>query len=120
MNFELNARLFWTAPKTRICSNEHENTFTPSLGAHIAEANRQASAAGIKFMESPPKTLKASLEAIREIARNALNQMGESQHEHSMRWKCKNCQYIKYFTRPVSLETAGRCPRCKSTEFKPV
>jgi hypothetical protein len=42
MRFESNARLIWTAVEARICSNEHEITFTPSLDAHIEEANRQA------------------------------------------------------------------------------
>ena len=64
-------------------------------------------------MDSTPKTLKAVLEAIRDMAANALNQIRLPQAEHSMRWKCKDCQYVKRFTRPVVLETAGRCPRCK-------
>ena len=34
-----------------------------------------------------------------------------------MRWRCKDCRYVKHFTRPVPLEAAGRCPRCKSTEL---
>jgi len=67
-------------------------------------------------MEPTLKALKAALEAIRDTAVNALNQVGQSQ-ERSMRWKCKDCRYIKHFTRPVTLETAGRCPRCKRTEF---
>ena len=71
-------------------------------------------------MDSTPKTLKATLEAIRDMAANALNQIGQSQEEFSMRWKCKECQYLKHFTRPVSLEGVGRCPRCKSTEFRPI
>ena len=71
-------------------------------------------------MDSTPKTVIAVLEAIRDMAANALNQIRPSQEEHSMRWKCKDCQYIKRFTRPVVLETAGRCPRCKSTALRPV
>jgi hypothetical protein len=68
----------------RVCSVEHENALTPSLGAYIAQTNRQASAAGIEFMESPPKTLKAKLEAIRGMAMSALNQIGESQDDVSL------------------------------------
>jgi Zn finger protein HypA/HybF involved in hydrogenase expression len=71
-------------------------------------------------MDSTPKTLKAALEAIRDTAMNALKQMEQSQEQRSMRWKCKECRYIKHFTRPVTLEAAGRCPRCKSTEFRPI
>jgi predicted Zn-ribbon and HTH transcriptional regulator len=72
-------------------------------------------------MDPTVKTMRDALEAIRDIALKALNQIGLSQEEYStMRWSCKACRYVKHFTKPVSLETAGRCPRCKSTEFKPV
>ena len=71
-------------------------------------------------MDPAVKRLKAALEAIRDIAANALNQVGQSQGERSLRWKCKACQYVKHFTKPVPLEAAGRYPRCKSTEFRPV
>jgi hypothetical protein len=70
-------------------------------------------------MDSTLTALKASLEAIRATALRALNQMEQPQEDYSMRWKCKACQYIKHFTKPVRLERAGKCPRCKSTEFKP-
>jgi len=60
-----------------------------------------------------PKPLKATLEAIRDMATNALSQIEQSE-ERSMRWKCKECRYIKRFTRPVPLEAAGRCLRAKA------
>jgi len=99
-------------------SCEHESISLASLGANIAQTNQQTSTDGVELMDSTPKTLKATLEAIRNMAANALNQIGQSQEEFSMRWKCKECRYIKHFTTPVSLERVGRCPRCKSTEFK--
>ena len=68
-------------------------------------------------MDSALKPLKAALEAIRDMALNALTQIDQSQEKRSMRWACKECRYVKHFTKPVSLETAGRCPRCKSTAF---
>jgi len=64
------------------------------------------------------KPLKAILETIREQADFALKQLQESEEERSMRWKCKDCWYVKRFTRPVSLEAAGRCSRCKSISFQ--
>jgi hypothetical protein len=70
-------------------------------------------------MDPTLKTLKAALEAIPGMATNALNQIGPSQEQRSMRWKCKACQYVKNFTKAVPLEAAGRCPRCRNTEFKP-
>ena len=64
------------------------------------------------------KALKAILETIRERADCALKQLQDAEEERSMRWKCKDCEYMKRFTRPVMLEAAGRCPRCKSTSFE--
>jgi predicted Zn-ribbon and HTH transcriptional regulator len=90
------------------------------MGARVAQGNPETSADGIEFMDSTPKTVIAVLEAIRDMAASALSQMRRSLEEHSTQWKCKNCHYIKRFTRPVPLESAGRCPRCKSTEFKPI
>jgi hypothetical protein len=71
------------------------------VGARVAQDNPETSAAGIEFMDPTPKTLKAALEAIRDMAANALNQIGPLQEQHSMRWKCKQCRYIKHFTKPV-------------------
>jgi predicted Zn-ribbon and HTH transcriptional regulator len=64
--------------------------------------------------ETSLKPLKAILEAIREQADFALKQIQQSEEGRSMRWKCKDCRYVKHFTRPVPLDAAGKCPRCKS------
>ena len=71
-------------------------------------------------MDSAQQALRAALEAIRDMAVKALNQIAPPQEEYSMRWSCKACRYVKHFTKPVHLEATGRCPRCKSTEFKPL
>jgi predicted Zn-ribbon and HTH transcriptional regulator len=68
--------------------------------------------------EAPLKPLKAALETIRQRADCALKQLQDAEEERSMRWKCKDCEYVKRFTRSVPLEATGRCPRCKSTSFK--
>ncbi len=112
--------LFWTLARHGICSREHESDITAFLGACVTQDNQDTSADGIEIMDSSPQTLIAALKSIREIAANALDRIGTSQEKHSTRWKCKRCQYIKHFTNPVPLENAGRCPRCKSTEFRPV
>jgi predicted Zn-ribbon and HTH transcriptional regulator len=70
--------------------------------------------------ETPLTPLKAILETIREQADYGLKQLQDAEEERSMRWKCKDCEYIKHFTRPVPLEAAGRCPRCKSISFEAV
>jgi predicted Zn-ribbon and HTH transcriptional regulator len=105
---------------SRICSHEHETAITSYLGAHIAQIVWQTATAGVEVMDSTLKPLKAALEKIREMASNALDQIEQSQETRSMRWICKECRYVKRFTKPLSLETAGRCPRCKSTAFNPI
>jgi rubrerythrin len=89
-----------------------------SLGTDIAPVKNETLADGIEFMESRLKTLKADLEAIRDRAMYALKQIEQSQEHRSMLWKCKDCHYIKHFTKPITLKAAGRCPRCKNAEFR--
>jgi hypothetical protein len=71
-------------------------------------------------MDPALKLLKAALEATRDMALNALGQIEQSQETRSMRWVCKECRYVKHFTKPVLLEAAGKFPLCKSTAFNPV
>jgi predicted Zn-ribbon and HTH transcriptional regulator len=71
-------------------------------------------------MDPAHQAMMAALRSIRDQADSVLKNIEQSQEQRSMRWKCKECRYIKRFTTPVPLETAGRCPRCKSTEFKPI
>jgi predicted Zn-ribbon and HTH transcriptional regulator len=107
-----------------VCSSEHETAFSPeTLATPIpftaTQATRAGPATGIEFMaETSLKPLKAILETIREQADYALKQLKDAEEQRSMRWKCKDCDYVKHFTRSVPLEAAGRCPRCKSTSFK--
>jgi len=56
-----------------------------------AQTEWETSADGTEFMDTTLKALKSSLEAIRDMAMKALNQIEQSQEEHSMRWKCKAC-----------------------------
>jgi hypothetical protein len=57
--------------------------------------------------EASLKPLKAILETIREQADFALKQLQKSEEERSMRWRCKDCRYVKHFTQHVPLEAAG-------------
>jgi predicted Zn-ribbon and HTH transcriptional regulator len=70
--------------------------------------------------EASTKALKAILEAIRERADYGLKQLQNAEEERTMRWRCKDCRYMKHFTRPVPLESVGKCPRCKSTSFEAI
>jgi hypothetical protein len=54
-------------------------------------------------MDSTRKTLKAALEAIRDMASNALDQIEQSQETRSMRWVCKESLAIL----AVGLRTVG-------------
>ena len=91
-----------------------------SLGANTAELRPQTKTVGTQLVDGTLKALKAALEAVRDTAMNALKQIERPQEQHSMSWKCKQCRYVKHFTKPVPLETTGRCPRCKSNEFTPI
>ena len=71
-------------------------------------------------MDQTVKTMKDALEAIRALATNALSQIERPQEQYSIRWTCKACEFVKHFTKPISLEAAGRRPRCESTEFRPI
>jgi rubrerythrin len=70
--------------------------------------------------ETSLKPLKAILEAIRDQADYALKQLQDAEEQRSMGWICKECRYVKHFTRAVPLEATGRCPRCKGTSFEAV
>jgi hypothetical protein len=67
-----------------IRSYEHENTFTSSLGAHIAQIGWQTSTAGIEVMDSTPEPLKEALKAIRDLALTALDQIEQSPEASEM------------------------------------
>jgi predicted Zn-ribbon and HTH transcriptional regulator len=95
-------------------------TLAVSHTSAATKATQASSATGIEFMaETTPLTgLKAILETIRERADSALRQIQESEDQRSMRWKCKDCGYVKHFTRPVPSEVASPCPKCKSDVFQ--
>ena len=61
------------------------------MGANIAETLDQTSTVGTQSMDPADQTLKAALESIRDVALNALNQIG-SEEERAMRWQCKACR----------------------------
>ncbi|PYX98989.1 MAG: hypothetical protein DMG63_10335 [Acidobacteria bacterium] len=80
------------------------------MDAHVAQADSQTSADGIEIMDPTIKTLKAALEAIRNMALNALHQREQSQEQCSVRWKCKACRYYKKFHKSCSIGNRGEMP----------
>jgi hypothetical protein len=67
-----------------------------AIGECSAQTEWETSADGTEFMDTTLKALKSSLEAIRDMAMKALNQIEHSQEEHSMLWKCKACRFRMY------------------------
>jgi hypothetical protein len=74
----------------------------------------------MELYEGSNHPLKAILETIRERADDALKQLQDVQEERSMRWRCKECRWVKHFTRSVPREVAGKCPRCKGISFEAI
>ena len=64
-------------------------------------------------MDTTLKTLKASLEAIRDMVMNALNQIEQAQEKRLMAWKCKECQYIKHLRRLFHWKLLADVPDVK-------
>jgi hypothetical protein len=61
-------------------------------------------------MDPTLRPLKAAFEAIRDTAMTALSQIEQSQEERSMQWKCKECEYIKHFTKSCSFGSHCQMP----------
>jgi predicted Zn-ribbon and HTH transcriptional regulator len=110
-----------------ICSLEHgttdakppaETSTTPDTSAATKTTQASATTRTQSMGKTSLKPLKAVLETIREQADFALRQLQKSEEERSTRWRCNDCKYTNHFTRPVPLEAASRCPRCKSISFQ--
>src|SRR5215469_11833935 len=103
--------LISTAIVCQICSHEHESISAASMDANIGQAMGQTSTVGTEPMDPAHQAMiSAALRSIRDTAANALNQIEQPNEVRAMRWICKECRYPKHFTRPVTLEGAGRCP----------
>jgi hypothetical protein len=80
------------------------------LGAHIAQIGWQTATAGIEAMDSTLKPLKATLEAIRDMASNALDQIERPQETRSMRWECKEMPVHETFYSAGSIGSGWQMP----------
>ena len=80
----------------------------------------RAQTTGVGFMaeEAPLKSIRDVLLKIRNAADAALKRIDQPVAGSSIRWICTGCQYVKKFVRPVELDSVGKCPRCRSTEFR--
>jgi hypothetical protein len=64
-------------------------------------------------MDPAQQAMISALRSIRDQADSVLKNIEQPYEQRSMRWKCKECRYVKRFTKPVLSETAGRCPDAK-------
>jgi hypothetical protein len=64
-------------------------------------------------MDSTLTPLRAALEAIRDMASNALDQIERPQEARSMRWACKDCRYIKHLRSPFYWKPLTDAPDVK-------
>ena len=105
------------------CSHEHKANTAKIWTPPNPRSAQTVPATRTQFMaeaEEKLKPIRTILETIRERADYALKQLQDAEEERAMRWRCKDCRYIKHFTRPATLESAGKCPRCKSISFEAV
>jgi hypothetical protein len=62
--------------------------------------------------------LRNLLEKIRDDAQRALALIPKGTESRSLSWKCIGCGHVKHFTRPVPIEVAAPCPKCKGRFFR--
>jgi|tagenome__1003787_1003787.scaffolds.fasta_scaffold20154930_2 hypothetical protein len=68
--------------------------------------------------EAPLKPIRDVLLKIRNAADAALKRIDQPLPGSSIQWICTGCRYVKTFVKPVDLDAVGKCPRCRSTEFR--
>jgi len=123
MQFITPARIFvLNVPGCDICSCEHATCIPKIFRQTKTAAASSPASTGVKSMAETPDRIRQILEKIREETDQALallNGAGLAE-ERALGWKCTGCGYVKHFTRPASFEVVGRCPRCRSDQFRPV
>ena len=111
----------------RICSLEHGTTDTkpsaetstlPDTSTATKTTQACATTRTQPMGETSLKPLKAILEAIREQADFALKQIQQSEEGRSMRWKCKDCRYVKHFTRQFHWTRLANAPDVKAFRWR--
>ena len=71
----------------------------------------------------PVKPLREVLEQARERLDEALRQLRSwdttaAPEARSLRWRCRACRHIKFFTKSVPAHVATPCPKCRGIEFQ--
>jgi rubrerythrin len=60
---------------------------------------------------------KRLLEIIRERIEYAIGRLKSFEEVKALAWRCCKCGHTKKFTRPVPMEVAVPCPKCRSAQF---
>jgi predicted Zn-ribbon and HTH transcriptional regulator len=90
------------------------------LVAHFRQSTEQATSTRAQSVDSKIETLTAALRKIRDHADAALKDVEPAGKERkALGWKCADCGHIKHFTRPVPVEVAVPCPKCRGETFEP-
>jgi len=90
---------------------------TLSLGADVAQVNRQISTAGVEFMDAALNAVIVALKSIRDQADSVLRKFEQPRRERSLGWKCTTCGHGKHFTRPALAKVAALRPKCGGAAF---
>ena len=101
-----------------LCSIEHENA-VGETSATPAHSLPSPATTGTHPMAETADQIRNVLERIRDDAQEALKLLGNSVDQRSLAWKCAKCGNIKHFTRPVLVEVAAPCPKCRGELFGP-
>ena len=64
-------------------------------------------------------TLRESLEHARQMLDYVIGRLKSAEQPRHLRWRCRRCEYIKHFTRPMPHDVASPCPRCMNGDFEP-
>jgi hypothetical protein len=103
------------------CSLEHyalHSSISRSGFALSVLERAQAIGAGSMADEAPLKSIRELLLRIRNAADAAMKRIDQPADGSSLRWVCTGCRYVKTFVKPVELDSVGKCPRCRSSEFR--
>ena len=64
-------------------------------------------------------TLRQSLENARQQLDYVIGRLTSAAEPRHLRWRCRRCEAIKRFTRPMPESVAPPCPKCLGADFEP-
>ena len=64
-------------------------------------------------------TLRRSLENARQQLDYVIGRLTSEAEPRHLRWRCRRCESIKRFTRPMPKNVAPPCPKCLGGDFEP-